>query len=106
MAQITQPNESISSMVKRGQIEADAAWHLDKKIPIAIIVALALQTGGAFWWAGKADERLTAVERKVDLAAPQGDRLTRVETRLESVQDGIGEIKAILRKEPSPTKAR
>lgn len=102
---VTQP-ESTFEMVRRAQIEADSAWHLDKKIPIAIILALALQTAGAFWWAGKADERLSALERKVDQAAPQGDRLTRVETKLESVQDGILEIKSILRKEPPVPKSR
>jgi hypothetical protein len=38
------------------------------------------------------------------MTAPQGDRLTRVETRLEAVQDGISEIKFLLRKETQPQK--
>ena len=46
------------------------------------------------------------LERKVDLAAPQADRLTKVETRLEAVQDGISEIKSILRREAAPPKER
>jgi hypothetical protein len=26
-------------------------WHLDKRIPIALIVTIALQTAMAVWWA-------------------------------------------------------
>lgn len=85
---------------------SDSSWHLDRKVPVAIILALGLQTAGVVWWGATAAERLNALERKVELAAPQADRLTKVETRLEAVQDGISEIKSILRKEPSPRKAR
>ena len=85
---------------------SDSSWHLDRKVPVAIIMTILLQTGGVIWWGASVAERLNALERKVDLAAPQADRLTKVETRLEAVQDGISEIKSILRKEPAPTKAR
>lgn len=85
---------------------SDSSWHLDRKVPVAIIMTILLQTGGVIWWGATVAERLSALERKVDLAAPQADRLTKVETRLEAVQDGISEIKSILRKEPAPTKAR
>jgi hypothetical protein len=101
------PSESVLEMVKRVQAETDAAWHLDKKVPIAMIMAIVFQTGGMVWWAASASERLNALERKAEVAAPQAERLARVETKLESVQDGILEIKSILRKEPSPlTKQR
>lgn len=82
--------------------KSDSNWHLDRKVPVAIIVALMMQTGGFVWWAATASERLNALERKVDMAAPQADRLTKVETRLEAVQDGIGEIKFLLRRETVP----
>jgi len=86
---------------------SDSSWHLDRKVPVAIILALLMQTGGIVWWGATAAERLNALERKVESAAPQADRLTKVETRLEAVQDGISEIKSILRREPAPApKAR
>ncbi len=49
-----------------------------------------------FWWASNQSTRLEAVERKLEIAAPQGDRLTRVEVKLEGVQDGIVEIKRLI----------
>lgn len=89
-------------MVRRVQRETESAWHLDKRVPIALIVSILMQTAGIVWWGATTSERLNSLERKADQAATQPERLTRVETKLESVQDGISEIKAILRKEPTP----
>lgn len=77
-------------------------WHLDKRVPIALIVAIAIQTGGMIWWASGITERVNTLERRADQAAPQGDRLTRVEVKIEAIQEGVMEIKRILRREPSP----
>lgn len=93
---------------------SDARWHIDRKVPIALILTIFTmfvgQTGTAVWWASKTDSRIERLEQQsataVPLASSQGDRLTKVETRLEAVQDGIAEIKSILRKEPTPLKTR
>lgn len=90
---------------------SDSKWHWDRKVPIALIltifVTFAGQSATALWWASKMDSRVEVLERQTTAALPtsteQGTRLTRVETRLEAVQDGISEIKSILRKEPPPT---
>ncbi len=94
--------------------KSDERWHVDRKVPVALLVTLLVtftgQTGAAIWWASKTDSRIEVLERTMTAAAPtsveQGTRLTRVETRLEAVQDGISEIKSILRKEPLPAKVR
>lgn len=93
-------------MTARRRNADDGSWHLDKKVPVAIIGAILLQTGGIVWWAGSASERLTALERKAEITAPYAERLARVETNLESVRDGVLEIKSILRKEPPPVISR
>lgn len=77
--------------------EDENNWHLDKKVPIALIVTLVLNIGATSWWAATASEKLASLERRIDLAAPQADRLTRVETKLENVQDSLTEIKSMLR---------
>lgn len=90
--------------------KSDERWHIDRKLPVALIVTLVLtfsgQTISAIWWASKTDQRIEVLEGATKAAGPtatdQGNRLTRVETKLEAVQDGILEIKAILRKEPPP----
>jgi hypothetical protein len=81
----------------------DGAWHLDKKVPIALIAAICMQTAGIVWWGATTSERLNALERKADAAAPQAERLARVETKVEAIQTGISEIKQIL---APPTRPR
>ena len=81
-------------------------WQIDRKVPLALVFMLLLQTGSAFWWASALNARVSALEDRVTATAPQGDRLTRVEVKLESALDGIAEGKAILRKEPTPAKGR
>jgi hypothetical protein len=77
----------------------DARWHLDKRVPLALIVTIAIQTGTFIWWASSLTERVNTLERERVATAPQGERLTRVEVKLEGVQVGIDEIKRLLRRE-------
>lgn len=90
--------------------KSDEQWHFDRKIPLALMISIAIQTAGVVWFGAKIDARVEALEKSSSISLPttseQGTRLTRVETRLEAVQDGISEIKSILRKEPIPTKNR
>jgi hypothetical protein len=74
----------------------DRQWHLDKKVPIAMIITIALQTGAFVWFAARLDHRVEALERselRSTMVAPvQADRLTRVEVKLEGVQEGVSRI--------------
>ena len=85
--------------------QSDASWHVDRKIPVSLIITLVLVFGGqsaaALMWASRTDNRLERLEEANKVALPQtvsqGDRLTRVEVKLESVLDSVTEIKTILR---------
>ena len=67
-------------------VDRSEPWHLDKKVPIALIFALFVQTAGAFWWASAQDGRLIRLEEKVALTAADGTRIT----RLEVMRDDLG----------------
>jgi hypothetical protein len=82
-----------------GDPDRDDGWHLDRKIPIAIILTILLQTAGIAWWASSLSERVNTLERRADAAAPQGDRITRLEVNFEMVKEGIIEIKRLIRRE-------
>ena len=75
-------------------------WVVDRRIPLALILAIVAQTGGIVWWAASASERLANLEKRIESAGPQGDRLTRVEVKLENLQDGITEIKRLIQQKP------
>lgn len=83
---------------------SDSNWHLDRKVPIALIASIFIQTGGIVWWGATTSARINALEEKATMAAAQPERLTRVEVKLESALEGISEIKSILRKEPVSTR--
>jgi hypothetical protein len=74
-------------------------WSVDKRVPLALIVTIVIQTGGLVWWASSLSERVNSLERRAEQTAPQADRLTRVEVKIESVQEGITEIKRLIRRE-------
>lgn len=80
------------------------SWQIDRRIPVALIVSIFMQTAAGVWWVATTNQRLTSVEEKTALVASRGDRLTRVEVKVEAANDGISEIKAMLRHEPLPTK--
>lgn len=54
---------------------ADAHWHLDKRVPVALLVGLLAQGGAGVWWAGTANERLSQVERRLEGFASRSEAL-------------------------------
>lgn len=81
-------------------MNVDSQWTLDKKIPLALLLMLAIQSGTAIWWASKTDNRLDTLEASNVAAAPQADRLTRVEEKIGFVTEGIAEIKRLIQQQP------
>lgn len=41
------------------------AWHLDKRVPIALILSLAVQTVGIVWWAASLSGRVEDHSRRI-----------------------------------------
>jgi hypothetical protein len=44
-------------------------WHLDKRVPVALILTLLGQMVVAIWWAASINTRVEAIERNVTAAA-------------------------------------
>lgn len=82
-------------MTRRRQSD-DSRWHLDKRVPISLIVTIIIQTAGIMWWAASTAERINVLERQAIATAPQADRLTRVEVKLDALQDNVVEIKRLV----------
>jgi hypothetical protein len=58
-------------------------WAIERKIPIALLTALAIQTGVWIWQSAAAWARLEPLEKNVEAMAPQGERIVRVETKTD-----------------------
>ncbi len=58
---------------------AGNGWHLDKRVPLALIVTIFLQTVGVVIWATQLSDRVAANEKALSRVEGRGDRVTRLE---------------------------
>ena len=79
---------------------AEEAWHLDKKVPVGIIVALGLQTLGFIYvgtaWKTEVDFRVNNLERMNDERKSQEGRIITMEQQLRYITDSLKRIEAKL----------
>jgi hypothetical protein len=80
---------------------ATGSWHLDKRVPVALIFTIAIQTGAIIWWAAGINARVEHLERQFMVTAPYGERIIRLEENVISIREGISDIKGLLRR-PDP----
>lgn len=67
-------------------IQSENHWHLDKRVPIALIVTILMQTAGMGIWVGSIQARVEANERAIMDNADTAERLARIEAILERVE--------------------
>lgn len=74
-------------------------WHLDKRVPIALIATLVAQSMGAIWWASSMQSRLQSVESIIAAQSANEGRLARLEQSsmmqsraLDRIEDKIDRI--------------
>lgn len=66
-------------------------WHLDRKVPLALIVTIVLQTGLGVWWAAGLTSR---VDRAMQVNDDQDERLRTVEATSQAQQVAAATITA------------
>ena len=88
-------------------------WHLDKKVPITIIIVLILQFVGMLWFAAKLDSkveeqatRLTKTEAQISVidreAREFGNRIVRIEEKTSSMLTILQRVEQLIdRRRPS-----
>ena len=74
----------------------DRQWHLDKKVPLALIMTIIGQTVVTAWGASNLWTRVGELERQVQIAAPQFERVIRLETKVDGITGSLSEIKALI----------
>lgn len=75
-------------------------WHLDKRVPLALIVAILAQTFAFGYITASITSRVDGLEKYVSARAMDGERLARMETQLLYVTQGISEIRAEIKGRP------
>ncbi len=67
----------------------DREWHLDKKVPIALIATLLLQTGGLVWWARGLDARVAALEKGDETRITKDTQLNNIAIDLAVLKENV-----------------
>lgn len=75
---------------------AEAAWTLDRRVPIAFVGAVLIQTCAALIWAGSAGERIAQVEHQAARVQELAERAARVEEQTRLMQASLARIEAKL----------
>ena len=76
----------------------DRHWHLDRRVPIALIVAIIIQTVGAVWWAASLSSRVDTLEEGFRGLRPHQGRIVRLEEKQNAVYQRLDRIEAIQRR--------
>lgn len=71
---------------------AGRQWHLDKRVPLALIITLATQTVIFGFWLGQMSNSVATLQDQVRLLGSYQERLTRVETRVDNANDMLARI--------------
>jgi septation ring formation regulator EzrA len=81
-------------------------WHLDKKVPISIIIALFVQTVVFVYvgttWKADTDSRISALEKSENNRVSHENRLVILEQQFQYIRSDLAEIKSILRRQIPP----
>lgn len=67
-------------------------WHLDKKVPVALIITIMMQTAGGIWFISKLDSRVAALEQATAYKADNRERIVRLETEIPQIKEMLGRI--------------
>ncbi len=66
-------------------------WNLDKRVPIALILAILMQTAAGVWWAASQTARLDTQERRVTVLESNNSKMAEAQLR---AAEALASIKA------------
>lgn len=85
-------------------------WHLNKSIPLALIVSLLgfffTQTTTIVWFAAHLDNRVGVLEKAQAITERNSEQLVHVKDQLIAVDNGVADIKYLLTKQSGGERAR
>lgn len=67
-------------------------WKIDKHIPVAVIVAMVMQTFAVIWWAAQLETRVNVLENQLTQNTTLIDRVSRVEEKVSSLRESSQRI--------------
>lgn len=75
-----------------------SGWHIDRRIPLAVVVMLMMQMAALVIWATQLEARVTGLEQAGGDMRRVAERLARLEERMEGLRTDATDIKRHLEK--------
>ncbi len=75
-------------------------WQLDKRVPVATIAAILIQTATVVWWAATTEGRVKSLEEKAVKSEALIERVIKVEVKMDGVQHTLTEIRDAVERKP------
>ncbi len=73
-------------------------WHLDRRVPVALITTIIMQTIGIVWWAASISSRVDVLEHGLQEARHNQSRIIRLEANQNAVYQRLDRIEAASRR--------
>jgi len=73
-------------------------WHLEKRVSVALIIAIVTQTLGIVWWAATLSARVDGIQGRIAEMTGYASRLARLEERQLAVTGRLDRIEELQRR--------
>jgi hypothetical protein len=77
-------------------------WTVDRKVPLAMIFAIVMQTMGAVWWAASVNSRLQYLEENDKITNIAVQELSEIKVHMEYQRKALEAIEEHLRSHSMP----
>ncbi len=75
-------------------------WRFNRQLGFAIVIIIVLQGATILLWVGRAGERITQLETRIESQQDVAERLARLETHMVQTQQTLNRIENQLDKRP------
>ncbi len=73
-------------------------WQIDKRVPIALVATMLIQVAAALIWATQLNARVDTLEVQAVSSADFGEKLARIDERVQAMKQDTDYIKRSLGK--------
>lgn len=84
-------------MISPREGESQGRWHFDRTVNLTVLFGFLTATASGIWFASAITLRVAELEHKAEMAAPQVERIIRLESKTDSIKETVTEIKNLLR---------
>lgn len=73
-------------------------WRIDRRIPVALLIAICVQLASALIWATYLEARVSLLEKETSTTPQLSQQYARLEERMDAVREEVGNIRTELQR--------